>query len=78
MIDSMVVKITSQLEADGQGEPIVELRRLRAAAREIARQEAAQVRRARVGGYSWQAIAGALDISKQAAHRKYGASRGEK
>lgn len=33
--------------------------------------EASQVQRARTSGWSWQQIATALDISKQAAHKKY-------
>ncbi|QMU97564.1 AsnC family protein [Microbacterium esteraromaticum] len=55
-----------------EGEPIAELHRLTAARRELSRAEEAQVRRARLAGYSWQAIAGALGISKQAAHKKFG------
>lgn len=38
----------------------------------IERREAELVRRARQQGYSWQQIASALDISKQAVHKKYG------
>jgi DNA-directed RNA polymerase specialized sigma24 family protein len=33
--------------------------------------EALQVRNARRQGWSWQEIAGALDVSKQAVHKKY-------
>lgn len=61
---------------DGE-EPIVALRRIREAQRGLARAEAAEVRRARAQGYSWQAISGALEVSKQAAHRKYGRARAE-
>ena len=54
------------------GEPLVELRRLRALQSELARGEAEQVRRARGQGYSWVAIADALGVSRQAVHKKYG------
>lgn len=53
-------------------EPIAALRRIRQAQRELTRAEAEQVRKARLKGYSWQAISGALEISKQAAHKRFG------
>lgn len=55
-----------------EGGPIAELHRLAEVRRELARTEEVQVRRARNQGYSWQAIAGALGVSRQATHKKYG------
>lgn len=66
-------------EAGGDGGSVeviwelVELtRQRRAAVAEIERKEAALVRHARQAGYTWQQIASALDVSKQAVHKKYG------
>ena len=55
-----------------EGAPIAELHRLSGVRRELARAEEIQVRRARNQGYSWQAIAAALGVSRQAVHKKYG------
>ena len=38
--------------------------------------EALQVDNARRQGWSWQQIAGALGVSKQAVHKKHGSGRG--
>jgi len=57
--------------ADG-GDPLPELRRLRALHADLARAEAEAVRRARGQGYSWVAIADAIGVSRQAVHKKYG------
>lgn len=40
--------------------------------RELERQEAVLVRRARNAGESWAAIASVLGVSKQAVHQKFG------
>ncbi|MFJ4997735.1 AsnC family protein [Microbacterium sp. NPDC088619] len=57
---------------DDGSEPLSELHRLAALRSELARAEETQVRRARNLGYSWQAIASSLGVSKQAAHRRFG------
>lgn len=59
---------------DDGSEPLAALHRLAETRKELARSEETQVRRARNLGYSWQAIASALGVTKQAAHRKYGRS----
>lgn len=64
--------IRTAIAAAAGGDPLPELRRLRELAAELARAEAEQVRRARSQGYSWVAIADALQVSRQAVHKKYG------
>ncbi|MCW4385136.1 hypothetical protein OH146_05030 [Salinibacterium sp. SYSU T00001] len=58
-------------DADSE-DPYTALRAIRRLRQELDRAEATAVRRARNAGASWQIIALALDVSKQAVHKKYG------
>jgi DNA invertase Pin-like site-specific DNA recombinase len=75
MVDVMDSGTIHTLAADaGSDDPIVALGSIRKLRRELDRVEAIAVRRARNAGASWQLIAIALDISRQAVHKKYGRS----
>ena len=58
-------------QADGT-DPLAALRALVGIRAELERREAVLVRRARVRGVSWSAIAVVLGVSRQAVHRKHG------
>ena len=64
-------ELTTLVGAAGEREP-AELHRLAEVRRDLARAEEIQVRKARNLGFSWQAIASALGVSRQAVHKKYG------
>ncbi|MFD1715509.1 hypothetical protein ACFSBZ_13635 [Amnibacterium flavum] len=53
-------------------DPIVALGAIARLRAELDRVEAVAVRRARVTGTSWQLIALALGVTRQAVHKKYG------
>jgi hypothetical protein len=55
-------------------DPIEALRAIEKLRKEVDRVEAVAVRRARNANASWQFIAMALGVSKQAVHKKYGRS----
>src|SRR3712207_2615505 len=66
-----LVALASRAEDD---DPIRALAALAELRRQIERQEELVVRRARVRGLSWAAIATLLGVSRQAVHRKHSGS----
>jgi DNA-directed RNA polymerase specialized sigma24 family protein len=62
-------------EAFGSADPAEGLRAVRALQRLQERLEAIHVANAREHGWSWQAIAEALEVSRQAVHQKYNRRR---
>lgn len=63
-------KSTATGEADDRA--LQRIRELIQQRREIERRLSAEVRKSHQLGYSWEAIALALGVSRQAAHKKYG------
>ncbi|MET0998886.1 MAG: helix-turn-helix domain-containing protein [Marmoricola sp.] len=57
--------------AASASDPKVGLRAVRALRRLLEELERTQVRRAREQGWSWQEIGAALEVSRQAVHKKY-------
>lgn len=58
-------------QAEG-ADPLAALRAIVGIRQELERREAVLVRRARMRGASWPAIAVVLGVSRQAVHRKHG------
>jgi DNA-directed RNA polymerase specialized sigma24 family protein len=74
----MAGSTTDVTTAAAAEDPAIGLRAIRAL-RELAdRLEALQVRNARDRGWSWQQIADALGVSRQAVHKKHARSRKER
>jgi hypothetical protein len=66
----------SELSADAaSSDPAIGLRTVRALRRLQERLEAIHVAHAREQGWSWQAIAETLEVSRQAVHQKYNRRR---
>ncbi|MET0480777.1 hypothetical protein [Mycetocola miduiensis] len=69
----MSIETIGTLAAEaGSNDPIQALRAIAKLQRELDRAEAVAVRRARNANASWQLIALALGVSRQAVHKKYG------
>ena len=70
MVDSMT-QTTELAAAAGSTDPRVGLRAVRALRRLSESLEAVQVDNARAQGWSWQDIAEALGVTRQAVHKKH-------
>ena len=66
---------TDLADAAGSTDPVVGLRAVAALRRLLESLEALQVQNARDQDWSWQDIATALGVSKQAVHKKHAGSR---
>ncbi|WP_378734277.1 helix-turn-helix domain-containing protein [Nocardia brasiliensis] len=73
-----MTEATTLAAAAGSPDPEVGLRAVLALRRLLERLEAIQVANARAQGWSWQAIAEALEVSKQAAHQKHNRKGGDR
>ncbi len=62
-------------QAAGSKDPAVGLRAVRALRELAERLETVQVQNARAAGWSWEAIAVLLRVSRQAVHKKYAKGR---
>ena len=69
------VSLGPAADAAGSTDPATGLRAVRALQRLQERLEAIHVANAREQGWSWQAIAEALGVSRQAVHQKYNRRR---
>jgi len=67
-----MTEATQLAAAAGDRDPLVGLQAVAALRKLLERLEAVQVRNARAKGWSWQDIAAALGVSRQAVHKKHG------
>jgi hypothetical protein len=70
-----VTELEGLSAAAANADPAVGLHTVRALRRLQERLEALHVANARERGWSWQAIAAALEVSRQAVHQKYNRRR---
>ena len=70
-----VEHLVTMVRAAGDDDPAAALAAAAQLRRELERLEAANVRRARNRGMTWEQIAGALGVSRQAVHKKHGGRR---
>ena len=66
-----MTEATTLAAAAGSPDPAEGLRAVHALRRLLERLEAIQVANARAQGWSWQAIADSLEVSRQAVHQKH-------
>ena len=72
----MTAEATKLADATSSTDPSVGLAAVASLRRLLESLEALQVDNARTQGWSWQRIADALGVSKQAVHKKHGDRRG--
>ena len=70
-----MTEATQLADATASKDPAVGLAAVAALRELLESLEALQVENARERGWSWQQIAGALGVSKQAVHKKHGGGR---
>ncbi|MEU9609741.1 hypothetical protein [Streptomyces sp. NPDC048057] len=68
-------QLTQLARRAGDDDPVAALAAVAEMRRELERQEAVLVRRARTRGASWAQIAESLGVSRQAVHKKHGGRR---
>jgi len=75
-VDEIMTQATDLADATASSDPEVGLAAVASLRALLESLEALQVENARNRGWSWQQIAGALGVTKQAVHKKHGGGRG--